>query len=391
MAFAFALSAPAWAQDAALELAQARQAVDKATQADADQYAPDLIGLARQGLEQAQRAAGDRRERKNAPAMALRAAADADLARVRSEEATVTAQLQLRRNEPMTAATLAALLALPTLAVAADNPMVAQLSQRLMAIQANPDTAELGAFERMQAQQAIATLDKAKRRDQELATYLAERRVEIAETAVRTAMAAREVDRLERTRSDLLIEASRRDAARARQEAEQLRMQAQMQAEEAERLRQAAEAETLARQDAENALTSVAGKQQQRLSAAQQNAAKLAREEAELVSGQKLPGSKFDGRGEVFTFNGDAFAAGASSLSGGARNQAKALAEYLNIGKKGRLRIAAYANANGVGQKRAEALRDALVAAGVASNRIQVSGKKAASTRARSAEVIIAP
>lgn len=99
MAFAFALSAPAWAQDAALELAQARQAVDKATQADADQYAPDLIGLARQGLEQAQRAAGDRRERKNAPAMALRAAVDADLARVRSEEATATAQLQLRRNE----------------------------------------------------------------------------------------------------------------------------------------------------------------------------------------------------------------------------------------------------------------------------------------------------
>lgn len=99
MAFAFALPAPAWAQDGAMELAQARQAVDKATQADADQYAPDLIGLARQGLEQAQRAAGDRRERKNAPAMALRAAADADLARVRSEEATVTAQLQLRRNE----------------------------------------------------------------------------------------------------------------------------------------------------------------------------------------------------------------------------------------------------------------------------------------------------
>ncbi|QGL87247.1 hypothetical protein FEO91_02500 [Stenotrophomonas maltophilia] len=293
--------------------------------------------------------------------------------------------------KPMTAATLAALLALPTLAVAADNPMVAQLSQRLMAIQANPDTAELGAFERMQAQQAIATLDKAKRRDQELATYLAERRVEIAETAVRTALAAREVDRLDRTRSDLLIEASRRDAARARQEAEQLRMQAQMQAEEAERLRQAAEAETLARQDAENALTSVAGKQQQRLSAAQQNAAKLAREEAELVSGQKLPGSKFDGRGEVFTFRGDAFAAGGSSLSGGARNQAKALAEYLNIGKKGRLRIEAYDNANGVGQKRAEALRDALVAAGVASNRIQLSGKKAASTQARSAEVIIAP
>jgi len=293
--------------------------------------------------------------------------------------------------KPISALALATALALPALATAADNPMVGQLTQRLMNIQANPDTAELAAFERMQAQQAITTLDKAKRRDQELATYLAERRVEIAETSVRAALAAREVDRLDRTRSDLLIEASRRDAARARQEAEQLRMQAQMQAEEAERLRQAAEAETLARQDAENALTSVAGKQQQRLSSAQQNAAKLAREEAELVSGQKLPGSKFDARGEVFTLGGDAFGAGAASLSGGAKNQAKALAEYLNIGKKGRVRIEAYDSASGVGQKRAEALRDALVSAGVASSRIQVSGKKAASTKARSAEVIVAP
>lgn len=96
---AFALSGAVQAQDGALELMQARQAVDKATQADADQYAPELIAVARQGLEQAQRAAGDRRERKNAPMLAVRATVDADLARARSEEATATAQLQLRRNE----------------------------------------------------------------------------------------------------------------------------------------------------------------------------------------------------------------------------------------------------------------------------------------------------
>lgn len=99
MACTFALAGAAQAQDGALELMQARQAVDKATQADADQYAPDLIAVARQGLEQAQRAAGDRRERKNAPALAVRATVDADLALARSEEATATAQLQLRRNE----------------------------------------------------------------------------------------------------------------------------------------------------------------------------------------------------------------------------------------------------------------------------------------------------
>ena len=81
------------------ELLAAQQAVNRADQADADQYAPNLINAARSGLAQAQAAASNRRDRKLAPPLALRAAADADLARVRSEEATVTAQLQLRRNE----------------------------------------------------------------------------------------------------------------------------------------------------------------------------------------------------------------------------------------------------------------------------------------------------
>ena len=284
---------------------------------------------------------------------------------------------------------LAASLGLPLLAQAAEDPAVAQLTQRLMAIQANPDAAQLGAFERLQAQQAVADLAKAKRRDQDQARYLAERRVEIAETSVRAALAQRQVDQLERTRSELLIEASRRDAQRARQEAERLRVQAQIQAEESDRLRVAAEQEALARQDAETALTSVAGKQTARLSAAQQNAAKLAREEAELVSGNKLPGVRNDSRGEVFTFSGDAYAG--AKLSAAAKGQAKALAEYLNIGKKGRVRIEAYDAAAGVGEQRAQALRDALVAAGVNASRLQVSGKKAPATKARSAEVIIAP
>ncbi|KRG40138.1 hypothetical protein ARC78_13170 [Stenotrophomonas pictorum JCM 9942] len=286
---------------------------------------------------------------------------------------------------------VAGLLALPLAAMAAEDPAVALLNQRLVALQADMRTADVAPFEKLQAQQAIAALAKAKRRELDTARYLAERRVAIAEASARAAVARREVDQLERTRAELLIEASRREAARARQEAERLRVQAQIQAEEAERMRLAAEAETLARQDAETALTSVAGKQAARLTAAQQNAAKLAREEAELVSGQRLPGSKFDSRGEVFTLAGDAFAAGQAALSAGARNQAKALAEYLNIGKKGRVVIEGYDSANGVGQRRAQALKDALVAGGVAANRIQVAGKKAASTRARSVEVIVAP
>ena len=95
--FAFAAT-PALAQ-VAPELSMAEQAVQRATQADADQYAPDLISQARQSLMQAQQAATDRSLRKQLPALATRASVDAELARVRSEEAVAAAQLQQRRAE----------------------------------------------------------------------------------------------------------------------------------------------------------------------------------------------------------------------------------------------------------------------------------------------------
>ncbi|RBB23376.1 hypothetical protein BRO04_17580, partial [Xanthomonas oryzae pv. oryzae] len=200
----------------------------------------------------------------------------------------------------------------------------------------------------------------------------------------------RELDRLEGTRNDLLIEASRRDAARARQEAERLRVQAQIQTEAAEQARQSAEQEALARQDAELALTSVAGRQTAKLNAAQQKAVQLAHEEAELVAGAKLPAAKFDSRGEVFSLGSGAFG-GKAALSGDAAGQAKALAEYLNIGKKGRVSIVGFDNDAATAKKRAEALRDALVAGGVAASRLQVTGTKGAANKTRAAEVVVAP
>ena len=99
-ALSAALAAPVWAQTATLpELAVAQQAVGRADQADADQYAPELLNAARAALAQAQAAAASRRERKLAPELALRAAVDADLARVRSEESVANARLQQRRAE----------------------------------------------------------------------------------------------------------------------------------------------------------------------------------------------------------------------------------------------------------------------------------------------------
>lgn len=284
-------------------------------------------------------------------------------------------------------ATILLLAALP--AMSADRPEVTALNQRLATLQADPDLIEFAAYERLQAQQAVAALAKARGKQRDAALFLADRRVEIAETATRAETARREADRLERTRSELLVEASSRDAARARQEAERLRIQAQIQAEEAERLRLAAEAETLARQDAEDTLTTVAGQQTARLSAARQKEARLAREEAELVSGAKLPASKFEERGEVFILGSNAFNAGSPKLSDAGASQVSALAAYLQANPKAKARIEGFGDAQTPGQRRADAVRDALVAAGVAKARLQTSARGDGS-RSRAVNVIVA-
>ena len=273
-------------------------------------------------------------------------------------------------------------------AMAADNPLIVQWNQRLAALQADPVLAEVAAYEKLQAQHAIAAFDKARRSQRETAQYVAERRVEIAETAARAQAARRDAERLDRTRSELLVEASRREAERARREAERLRVQAQIQAEETERLRLAAEAEALARQEAETTLDTVAGQQANRLSAARQRELKLAREEAELVSGAKLPASKFETRGEVFTLGADVFAGNSAKLSSGGTSSANALAAYLQANPKARARIDGYGDKQTPGQRRADALRDALTAAGIPRSRLQSAGK-GTGTKARALEVVI--
>jgi outer membrane protein OmpA-like peptidoglycan-associated protein len=272
---------------------------------------------------------------------------------------------------------------------AAERPEIVALNQRLGSLHSDPTLSDFAAYEKLQAQQAIAVLAKARGKQRESALYLADRRVEIAETAARAESARREVDRLERTRSELLVEASRREAARARQENERLRVQAQIQAEEAERLRLAAEAETLARQDAEDMLTSVAGQQTAKLSATRQKELRLAREEAELVSGAKLPASKFEARGEVFTLAAAAFNPGQATLSAAGASSVSALAAYLQVNPKAKARIDGFGDKQTPGQRRADSVRDALVSAGVARARLQ-SAAKGEGSRNRAIELIVA-
>jgi outer membrane protein OmpA-like peptidoglycan-associated protein len=266
-------------------------------------------------------------------------------------------------------------------APAADNPDAARLSQRLTTLDADPQLNTFAAYERLQARQAVNALAEASRRDQPAALYVAERRVGAAESSARAQAMQREIDRLERERSELLVEASRQDAARARAEAERLRLQAQMQAEEAERLRLQSEADAVAMQDVETALKGVAGAQAARLNAAREREAKLAREEAELVTGGKLPSSKRDNRGEVFSLAKGSFGSGKASLSGDATTSVKTVAAFAEAYASPGIRVEVTAADAKLAQRRAEAVRDALVAGGVAQGKVQVSGRSGKADR----------
>lgn len=283
---------------------------------------------------------------------------------------------------------LAAVLAWPS-AVSAQEVTAEQLVQRLAVLQSDVALAERIPHEILQAQQAVEVLAKARGRQRAAAAEVAGIRVDIAETAWRTQSARSELEQLERSRNQLLVEISRRDAERARKEAERLRVLAQIQAEESERLRLAAETEQLAREEAEQALGRASGQQAARVSAARQKEARLARAEAELVSGQRLPASKFESRGEVFVLAADSFGNQSARLVASGQASIAALAAYLEAMPKAKIRIEGYGDGQVAGQRRAEGVRDALVAEGVASSRIQVAGK-GKGTQARMAELILA-
>jgi hypothetical protein len=185
-------------------------------------------------------------------------------------------------------AVLAALLVLPGAALAQSRATadagVGSLETRLLALDADPERGPLAPYERLRARQALDAMAEARGSQGKAdARKVAEWRIEAAELAAATELARREIERLDRERSELLVEASRQDAARARAEAERLRVQAQIQAEEAERLRLEAEMESGARQRAEGVLDDVAGAQAARLRAAREREAALKRQEAELL------------------------------------------------------------------------------------------------------------
>jgi hypothetical protein len=390
MALVLASTLPAWAAEPpTAELAAAQQAVSRADSADGDQYAAQELATARGELAQAQ-AAMAARKHKDALALALAAAADGDLAYAHSRASQTRNELAQRRSEILDLRRRLQVDEGTVQGSALDNdaPPAGDYSLRLQALAADPQLAPYAAFERLRAQQAVDVLAKTRRSKQAAADYLTQRRVVIAELTARTEASRRDIDQLDRVRSELLIEASRRDAEVARAEAERLRVQAQIQAEEAERLRQQAAQSDAARQDVEAAIASVSDVQAAKLKAARERDAKLAREEAELVAGGKLPASRWDERGEVFTLGSDVFVAGKATLTERGASSVRTLAAYLQASTGSAARIEGVDAKAGLAQQRVEAVRDALVKAGASRQQVRAAVGAAGKSKSR-VEVVI--
>jgi outer membrane protein OmpA-like peptidoglycan-associated protein len=289
-------------------------------------------------------------------------------------------------------------------------------------LESDPALAPLAGAEIARARDAIRDLGAAGAAKAEVRAnlaYIAERRVDIAYTVAQGALEEGKLAQLEREADQIRLEATRRDAELARLEAEKLRLQSLAEAEAAERARedvaQALALRDLSAQEADAARAQAA--QAKRLAEAQAEEAGLARREAELamaaadslrVQMQNLTARR-EGRGEVMTLGESVFPPGRATLLPEALANLDRVVEFVGSDSARRVRIEGHtdnrggANLNQVlSQRRAEAVRDALVQRGVEAGRIAVVGlgadrpvatndTAAGRARNRRVEVIVEP
>lgn len=277
---------------------------------------------------------------------------------------------------------------------AAADPVIAELDQRVERLTRNPELSGLAVAEIGRARDAVRGLGSNQSRRADVRAVqigLATDLVAIAEVAARAEVAELELRELERVRSELLVEASRREATIAQREADRLRVQSMARAEDAERARRETEAALeMTEQSAETAqVERQRAEQAQRVAAAQQREATLAKREAELATAAAdslriQRDTARPARGQRVNLGEGSFAPGNAELTGATAASLDEAAAMINDSGSGQVLIEGHtdnrgsANLNQVlSQQRAQAVLEALAARGVERGRLRAVGRGA--------------
>jgi len=303
-------------------------------------------------------------------------------------------RVSLMRKSAMALALVLGLLASIAAFAAKADLDYERLRNSLSQLRSDPALGGLAPSEIALAEQALAVLVEqgGRGREHDHLVYLAERRIDIAFAAAQAVQQEQKLQRLDREHDQILLAASRRDAEQARLELEKQRIQSLAQAEETDRLRAEAE-EARAQNEQASAQADTAKKQAaqaRKLADAQAREAELARKEAQLLeaSGATSATKAAAGKpGAESTVIADAFPSGQATLKSAAQAQIGRIAAAAGGSKP--VRIEAHADTAALAQQRAQAARDAFVAAGVSAKRISVSGTTTKGAAARQIEVVV--
>jgi outer membrane protein OmpA-like peptidoglycan-associated protein len=260
-------------------------------------------------------------------------------------------------------------------------------------LKSNPELAgyapsAVGEAERALGNAELATGDKLARA---YLVYMADRRIQIARAMAEREQLEQAAAGLENEYSAMLIKASQLEAEQARMEAEQARLLVAATNEEAERARQEREAALQAEAESARAarLAEEEAEQARRLAESRASEAEFARREAELASQQissltrQLENLQLrqTESGVVVTLGDVLFASGETMLLEGALSSLEEVVDLLQTEPDKKIRVEGHTDSRGaaetnleLSQKRAEAVREALIELGVAEERITALG-----------------
>jgi outer membrane protein OmpA-like peptidoglycan-associated protein len=230
--------------------------------------------------------------------------------------------------------------------------------------QADPSVQAYAQLRLLDAEKALQAAEKAKDSDDKLHLgYLAERKAQLASVTGATAKTEQGMQQLRQETADVLLQKRDRELSVARRETD-------VKTRDAEQARRAAEARA---RDAEARARELEQDRRQ----ADEIDAKAAALANEL---QTLKAQRTD-RGVVLTIGDVLFAAGKAEVGAGAQRSVEKLADFLKTYPKRSVLIEGHSDNLGaeeynlrLSQQRAEAVRDMLVARGVAAQRIRTKG-----------------